>query len=280
MDKFNTDNKPVSRSAFTLIELLVVIAIIAILAALLLPALARAKAKAQRIGCLNNLKQIGIMFQIYTDEHGEVFPPHRNVLLPDGSPLAGNDAASHDWWGTIVDGKPYDVANNLGSPSYLTYTNPVFHDPALTGTITTYGHQWQWSFDCNFVGYGYNGFFLGHHPYSADEFAIGPHIFADSVSFKRTQVRHPAECLMIGDKNPRPDGLWASSLWFPTAWMDPSGASYNEGIDSVRHQGTGVITFVDGHSEARHDKDINPQGPTSMPMAFLENSQYWDPLQR
>ena len=71
------------RKSFTLIELLVVIAIIAILAAMLMPALFKARGKATEISCKSLMKQYGVASMLYTDDNGGFFPDVRTCLLPD-----------------------------------------------------------------------------------------------------------------------------------------------------------------------------------------------------
>jgi prepilin-type processing-associated H-X9-DG protein len=70
----NSTPRHFSRQGFTLVGLLIIIAVIAILAAMLLPALASAKRKAQRINCVNNLKQDGIVFRIWEGDNGDKYP--------------------------------------------------------------------------------------------------------------------------------------------------------------------------------------------------------------
>ena len=118
-------------AAFTLIELLVVIAIIAILAAMLLPALSSAKEKARRTGCVNALRQLGLALQMYGGDW--------NDKLPQGN---RDDGYTHTIWIST---------NTFNAIKQYSATNMV-NCPSLEGTFQYYQAPYGWV-----IGYSYNG---------------------------------------------------------------------------------------------------------------------------
>lgn len=138
MKKSFLTQRSADRRGFTLIELLVVIAIIAILAAMLLPALAKAKDKAKGIQCMNNMKQITLATKLYTDDNNGDLLPYGMGGLPIGPVMGGvNPTGDRGWPDTLYasglkttnvfscPANPPGCVRNIGLNLNLAYSLPA-----------------------------------------------------------------------------------------------------------------------------------------------------------
>jgi prepilin-type N-terminal cleavage/methylation domain-containing protein len=183
--------EPVSADkGFTLIELLVVIAIIAILAAMLLPALARAKEKAKQTYCINNEHQMAIAFQLYTGDYGEKYP------LQDGwAALGGQRPANPVTIGLAATYGSQEYPTNRPLNQYINNVN-VFSCPADKGDSLNAGVASCWNAWGNsyLVEWVYNDYQVAYVTGSKGKY------IAPSPSIKTSQVgMHPSNKILLGD---------------------------------------------------------------------------------
>lgn len=210
------------KRGFTLIELLVVVAIIAILAAMLLPALSKARERARTAVCMSNLKQLGLAFIMYLDNHDEYFP------------IAGNSSDFSAIWAQTLAKEGFITNGNiLLCPTHFITSRRV--DPYYAFTTDFECDDYYWAH----VHYGYNTL-LGGDP--GDGW----------MAFKRlARVKKPSETILLGDAV-RDLG---ANIGVGTYQLQTGSTHLQWDMIHDRHDGGANILWVDGH--VTHEKNAN-----------------------
>jgi prepilin-type N-terminal cleavage/methylation domain-containing protein/prepilin-type processing-associated H-X9-DG protein len=225
---------------FTLIELLVVIAVIAILAAMLLPALASAKARAKSIQCVSNMKQLQICYHMYCDDN--------NGSLPANLATTGGTASSSNSWVTGYAQTDYLLTNIQNGVLYQYDQSPaIYVCPADTLEINTNGTFYPQTRTAS-INIGMNGT-EGQHPVSGNELSDkGDNIYpiTSDSGFVHAGVL-VSQMIVFVDENEHSvdDGVFAlhsngSIPYCGLLWWNLPGSRHNKGC---------TFSFADGHAE-------------------------------
>jgi len=219
---------------FTLIELLVVIAIIAILAAMLLPVLAKTKEKAWAINCISNLKQLETCWHLYTVDNNDLLVPNNSVTGVTTNGNGGAIAAGASW--CLAD----PTATNVESGMLFQYNRSVtiYHCPADKSTFTDgSGNPPQLRARSYNMSQSVNG-------YPDYDWFISNYI---PCFRKLSDIKNPnsANCLVFIDEN---EGtLLDAQFGMPTDFYNGSQTWWD--MPSNRHNQGGCLSFADGHAE-------------------------------